>query len=95
MAKSEDEGESVLDGTQRQYLAGLAHDPVWQSILAVLGRAYIMPNFRRSDDPHRQFYSWVYASGRCDDREQMIRVLTNGKYGLGQIPAPFIDREDE
>lgn len=83
-------GESVLDKTQRQYLRSLEDNPVWQSIIDTMARDFIVPTYRDGSDPHGQFYGWVKASGRKDERENMLRVLTNGKRGIG----PRLDKGD-
>lgn len=76
------EGESVFDKTQRQYLKTLEENPIWGTIMDTLAANIHVPTFKDGADPHGQFYRWVYASGRKDDRENVIRALTNGKRGI-------------
>lgn len=69
-----------LNAAEKELLQSLAHDERWRSIMAKIKRSpagiRYRPGGEEGEDAKVQ--KWRYESGRCDESEAILRMLTLG-----------------
>ena len=69
----------TLTKVEQDYLRRLLQDQTWQQILNQLeGRRVSRYKPAPSDETHK-FNTWIYDSGRADERDFILNILTLGE----------------
>jgi len=69
----------LLDENERAYLLTLQDSPYWKSIIQKISTFSKIPRYRFDKDEKKQITDWMYQSGRLDERESIVSLLTLAK----------------
>ena len=67
--------QSFLDERERAFLKEMKLNPIWVSILTKFRKYSTTPRFSPMKDED-QVQKWVYESGRLDELERILSLLT-------------------
>lgn len=69
----------MLDEKERAFLLGIQDNPLWRSILKKMSEFSTTPRYQKSLSDDKQVQNWIYMSGRLDERESLISLLSLSK----------------